>query len=346
MEFTAQQIANILKGTVDGDPNVKVNNFSKIEDGKPYSLTFLANPKYEPYIYRTNASIVLVNDEFIPTSPVKSTLIRVANAYAALAVLLDMIQSPEKEKEGIDSTAFIHPSATVGEGCYIGAFAYIGENARIGKNSRIYPYTYIGDKASVGNGCLLYPHVTVYGKCIIGNHCILHAGSVVGSDGFGFAPEGGEYKKIPQRGHVILEDDVEIGANTTVDRAVIGATIIRKGVKLDNLIQIAHNVEIGEHTVIAAQAGISGSVKVGRHCRIGGQAGLAGHIHIEDHTDVGGQSGVMGHLKTGETVLGSPSMDSRAYMRSCVVFGRLPEMYRSIAKLQQEVEQLKDLIHK
>ncbi|MDR2118215.1 MAG: UDP-3-O-(3-hydroxymyristoyl)glucosamine N-acyltransferase [Tannerellaceae bacterium] len=346
MEFTAQQIANILKGTVDGDPEVKVNNFSKIEEGKPHSLTFLANPKYEPYIYHTEASVVLVNNEFKPSSHIKSTLIRVPNAYAALAVLLEIAGQSEQKKEGIDSTAFIHASATVGEGCYIGTFTYIGENVKIGDNCRIYPYTYIGDNTSVGDDCLLYPHVTIYKDCTIANRCILHAGCVIGSDGFGFAPEGGAYKKIPQLGYVIIEDDVEIGANTTIDRAVMDATIIRKGVKLDNLVQIAHNVEIGEHTVMAAQAGISGSVKIGSHCRFGGQSGLAGHIHIADRVAIGAQAGVMSNIKTEQTLLGSPAIDSRDYMRSSVIFSRLPEMYRSLAKLREEVDQLKkELTH-
>ncbi|MDR1918514.1 MAG: UDP-3-O-(3-hydroxymyristoyl)glucosamine N-acyltransferase [Tannerellaceae bacterium] len=347
MEFTAQQIANILNGTVDGNPDVKVNNFSKIEDGKPYTLTFLANPKYEHYIYNTEASVVLVNHDFTPSNPIRSTLIRVPNAYAALAVLLEIARQSEKKKEGIDSAAFIHASATVGTGCYVGAFAYIGENARIGNNCRIYPYAYVGDEASVGDESILYPHVSVYDRSVIGSNCILHAGCVIGSDGFGFAPEGEAYLKIPQLGNVILEDNVEIGANTTIDRAVMGATLIRKGAKLDNLVQIAHNVEVGEHTVMAAQVGVSGSVKIGKHCKFGGQSGIAGHIHIDDHVAVGAQAGVLGNIQEGRTLLGSPSIDAKAYMRSTVVFKRLPDMYRTVEKLQQEIEQLKkDLIHK
>ncbi|MDR1938528.1 MAG: UDP-3-O-(3-hydroxymyristoyl)glucosamine N-acyltransferase [Tannerellaceae bacterium] len=346
MEFTAQQIANILNGTVDGNPDVKVNSFSKIEDGKPHTLTFLANPKYEHYIYNTEASIVLVNNDFTPSTPIRNTLVRVPNAYAALAVLLDIAGQSQKKKEGIDSAAFIHASATVGTGCYIGVFACIGENAKIGNNCRIYPYTYVGDDVSVGDDCILYPHVTIYERSVIGNNCILHAGCVIGSDGFGFAPAGEQYVKIPQLGNVILEDDVEIGANTTIDRAVMDATIIRKGAKLDNLVQIAHNVEVGEHTVMAAQVGVAGSVKIGKQCKFGGQAGLAGHISIEDHVAVGGQAGVLGNIKEGRTVLGSPSIDAKAYMRSSVIFNRLPEMYRSVEKLHREIEQLKKEINK
>ena len=245
MEFSAQQIASVLGGTVEGDPEVKVNNFSKIEEGKPGTLTFLANPKYEHFIYQTEASIVLVNNDFTPAEPVKATLVKVANAYASLAILLNMVEQANVKKAGIDATAFIAGSATVGEGCYVGNFAYIGEDVKIGKNSRIYPHAYIGDHVTIGDNCTIYPHATIYNGCVIGNNCILHAGSVIGSDGFGFAPEGDNYKKIPQLGNVVLEDDVEIGANTTIDRAVMDSTIIRRGVKLDNLVQIAHNVEVG-----------------------------------------------------------------------------------------------------
>jgi UDP-3-O-[3-hydroxymyristoyl] glucosamine N-acyltransferase len=341
MEFTAQQIADILNGTVDGNPDVKVNNFSKIEEGTPHSLTFLANPKYEHYIYDTQADIILVNQDFTPSSPLKNTLVRVPNAYAALAVLLEITEKMKKKKDGIDSTAFIHASAHIGKGCYIGTFACIAENAQVGNNCKIYPYAYVGDNVAIGDNCILYPHVTIYDESVIGDNCILHAGSVIGADGFGFAPEGEQYKKIPQMGNVILEDDVEVGANTTIDRAVMGATIVRKGVKLDNLVQIAHNVEVGEHTVMAAQVGISGSVKIGSHCRFGGQSGLAGHINIENRVAIGAQAGIIGSIEEGRTVLGSPAIDAKSFMRSSVVFGRLPEMYSTVEKLQREVEQLK-----
>lgn len=346
MELSAQQIASFLDGTIEGDPEVKVNNFSKIEEGKPGTLTFLANPKYEHHIYNTEASIVLVNNDFIPAEPLKATLIKVANAYSALAILLNMVEQSKAKKAGIDSTAFIAASAKVSDDCYVGNFAYIGENVALGKNCSIYPYAYIGDNVTVGDNTIFYPHVTIYEGCIIGSNCILHAGSVIGSDGFGFAPEGDSYKKIPQLGNVIIEDNVEIGANTTIDRAVMDSTIIRRGVKLDNLVQIAHNVEVGENTVMAAQVGIAGSVKIGRHCMFGGQAGLSGHIHIADNVTFGAQSGVISDIKEATTVLGAPAINAKAFMRSSAIFTRLPEMYRTMGQLQREIEQLKKEINK
>lgn len=341
MEFSAQQIAGFLNGTIEGDPEVKVCNFSKIEEGKPGTLSFLANPKYEHYIYETEASIVLVNNDFVATSPVRATLVKVANAYAALAILLNLVEQSKVKKTGIDATAFIAASAKIAEDIYVGNFAYIGENVVLGKNCKIYPYAYIGDNVIAGENCTFYPHATIYDDCIIGNSCIFHAGCVIGSDGFGFAPEGNKYKKIPQLGNVIIEDDVEVGANTTIDRAVMDSTIIRRGVKLDNLIQIAHNVEIGENTVMAAQVGIAGSVKVGQHCMFGGQVGLAGHLKIGDHVNLGAQSGVISDIKDGETVLGAPAINARSFMRSSAVFSRLPEMYRTMGQMQREIEQLK-----
>ncbi|MDR1982000.1 MAG: UDP-3-O-(3-hydroxymyristoyl)glucosamine N-acyltransferase [Tannerellaceae bacterium] len=345
MEFSAQQIADLLNGTVEGNPDVKISAFAKIEEGKPEALSFLANLKYEHHLYTTEAGVVLVNHDFVPSAPVRTTLIRVANAYAALAVLLDLSDQSKKKKTGIDSTAFIHSSVSMGGDCYVGNFAYIGENVKIGDNCNVYPHAYIGENVTIGNNCILYPHTTIYEGCVIGNNCILHAGSVVGSDGFGFAPEEGHYKKIPQLGNVVLEDDVEIGANTTIDRAVMDSTIIRKGVKLDNLVQIAHNVEVGECTVMAAQTGISGSVKIGAHCRFGGQAGLAGHIRVGNRVSVGAQSGIMNDVKEGRTVLGAPAIDAKAFMRSSVIFNRLPDMYRTIGQLQREIEQLKEKIN-
>lgn len=346
MEFSAQQIAAFLGGTVDGNPDVKVSNFSKIEEGKPGTLTFLANPKYEHHIYNTQASIVLVNNDFSPTEPLETTLVRVPNAYAALALLLNMVEQSKGSRSGIDSTAYIAASAEVGENCYVGNFAYIGNNVKLGKNCQIYPYAYVGDNVIVGDNCILYPHVTVYHDCQVGNNCIFHAGSVIGADGFGFAPEGEGYKKIPQLGNVIVEDDVEIGANTTVDRAVMDSTIIRQGVKLDNLVQIAHNVEVGAHTVMAAQVGIAGSVKVGRHCMFGGQVGLAGHIHIADNVTLGAQSGVISDVKEPVTLLGAPAINAKNFMRSSAIFNRLPDIYRTIGQLQREVEQLKKELNK
>lgn len=347
MEFSAIQIATFLNGTVEGNPDVKVSNFSKIEDGKPGTLTFLANAKYEHYIYQTKASIVLVNNDFAPAEQVPATMVRVENAYAALAMLLNLVEQHKQKKEaGIDSAAFIAKNATIGEGCYVGSFAYIGDNARLGKNCRIYPHAYIGDNVNIGDNCIVYPHVTVYEGCIIGNNCILHAGSVIGADGFGFAPEGETYKKIPQLGNVVIEDDVEIGANTTIDRAVMESTIIHKGAKLDNLIQIAHNVEVGENTVMAAQVGIAGSTKIGKHCMFGGQVGLAGHIKITDHVNFGAQSGVISDIKEPTTVLGSPAIHAKSFMRSSAIFNHLPDMYRTMGQLQQEIEKLKELINK
>ena len=346
MEFTAQQIAAFLRGTVEGDPEVKVSNFSKIEEGKPGTLTFLANPKYEHHIYHTEASIVLVNQDFTPTEPIHTTLIRVENAYTALAQLLNMVEQAKSKKSGVDSTAFIAPTASVGEDCYIGNMAYIGERVKLGNNCQVYPFAYIGDNVEIGDNTILYPHVTVYHDCRIGQHCILHAGSVIGADGFGFAPEGEQYKKIPQLGNVVIEDNVEIGANTTIDRAVMDSTIIRQGVKLDNLIQIAHNVEVGENTVMAAQVGIAGSVKVGKHCMFGGQVGLAGHIQIADDVTLGAQAGVISSVKEATTLLGAPAIQARNFMRSSAIFNRLPELYRTIGQLQREVETLKTEINK
>ena len=346
MEFTAQQIAAFLRGTVEGDPEVKVSNFSKIEEGKPGTLTFLANPKYEHHIYHTEASIVLVNKDFTPTEPIHTTLIRVENAYTALAQLLNMVERAKSKKSGVDSTAFIAPTASVGEDCYIGNMAYIGERVKLGNNCQVYPFAYIGDNVEIGDNTILYPHVTVYHDCRIGQHCILHAGSVIGADGFGFAPEGEQYKKIPQLGNVVIEDNVEIGANTTIDRAVMDSTIIRQGVKLDNLIQIAHNVEVGENTVMAAQVGIAGSVKVGKHCMFGGQVGLAGHIQIADDVTLGAQAGVISSVKEATTLLGAPAIQARNFMRSSAIFNRLPELYRTIGQLQREVETLKKEINK
>ena len=341
MEFSAQQIASLIQGTVVGDASVKVCNFSKIEEGKPGTLSFLANPKYEQYIYETNSSIVLVNNDFEPSAPIQTTLIKVENAYASLAVLLKLVDQSKARKTGIAASASIDPLAKVGSDTYIGNFAYIGANASIGDNCQIYPYAYIGDDVVIGDDVIIYPHVTIYQECVIGNKCIIHAGVVIGADGFGFAPEGDGYSKIPQLGHVILEDDVEIGANACIDRAVMGATIIRKGVKLDNLVQIAHNVEVGENTVMASQAGISGSTKIGRNCMLGGQVGIAGHLTIGNHVTMGGQTGVLGNIKENETIMGSPSMSMKPYMRSVAVFGKLPDVYRTIGKLEKEIEQLK-----
>lgn len=346
MEFTAQQIAAFLNGVIEGDASVKVSNFSKIEEGKPGTLTFLANPKYESFIYETQASVVLVNNDFVPSQPLTTTLIKVPNAYAALAMLMSMVEQAKPKKTGIDSTAFIAATAQLGESPYVGNFAYIGENVKIGHNVKIYPQVYIGDNVNIGDNVTVYPHACIYDGCNLGSNLIIHAGAVIGADGFGFAPEGDGYKKIPQIGNVIIEDDVEIGANTTIDRAVMDSTIIRKGVKLDNLIQIAHNVEVGENTVMAAQVGVAGSVKIGKHCMFGGQVGLAGHLKIGDNVNLGAQSGVISSVEGNTTVLGSPSMPAKSYMRSSAIFSKLPEMYRTMGQLQREIEQLKEELNK
>jgi UDP-3-O-[3-hydroxymyristoyl] glucosamine N-acyltransferase len=341
MEFTARQIADLLKGEVIGNPDAKVNDFSKIEEGRPGTITFLANLKYERYIYRTKASIVLVNNDYNPTAPIGATLIKVPNAYASLAMLLDFVEQSKVKKNGVNATAFIAASASVGDDCFVGAFAYIGENAKIGKGCRIYPHVYIGDQVTVGDNTTLYPNTVIYNDCVIGSNCIIHAGVVIGSDGFGFAPENGVYKKIAQIGNVVIEDDVEIGANTTIDRAVMGATTIRKGVKLDNLIQIAHNVEVGSHTVMAAQTGIAGSTKIGENCMFGGQVGLGGHIQIGDRTQIGAQAGVISNIKADSQIMGSPAFPLKTFLRSSILYEKLPEMYKTINRLEREVEEMK-----
>ena len=346
MKFSAQQIATILNGSIEGNPAVEVTDFSKIEEGKPGSLTFLANQKYEPFIYTTQADIVLVNNDFVPTAPIQATLIKVQNAYASLATLLNMVEQSKTKKSGIDSTAFIAASATVGENCYVGNRAYIGEHTVIGKNCLIYPHVYIGDHVTVGDSAIIYPHATVYDDCVIGTRCILQAGAVIGSDGFGFAPDGGEYTKIPQLGNVILEDEVEIGANTTIDRAVMGSTVIRRGVKLDNLIMIAHNVEVGEHTVMAAQTGIAGSTKIGRNCMFGGQVGLVGHLKIGDEVKLGAQSGVLRNIEKPGAYMGTPAPQPlREHYKTIALINKLPEMVQKIQQLQKEIDELKNNIY-
>lgn len=341
MELTAQQIAGILNGRVEGDPTVTVSNFSKIEEGKPGTLSFLANLKYSSYIYETEASIVLVNDDFVPEKEIKATLIRVANAYMALAVLLDMVNK-SRYKKGVEPMSFIASSASVDkEKVYVGAFAYIGENSRIAENVQVYPQVYVGDNVEIGEDTILYPGVRIYSGCKIGARCIIHAGAVIGSDGFGFAQEGESYHKIPQVGNVIIEDDVEIGANTCIDRAVMDSTIIRKGVKLDNLIQIAHNVEVGENTAMASQVGISGSTKIGKNCMFGGQVGLGGHIKIGDRVSIGAQSGLISDIPEGKNLIGSPAIEVKQFFKSSVVFPKLPDMYRQLNTLQKELDILK-----
>ncbi|HYQ58971.1 MAG TPA: UDP-3-O-(3-hydroxymyristoyl)glucosamine N-acyltransferase [Draconibacterium sp.] len=339
MDFKATDIASFLNGEIVGDGNVKVSHVSKIEDGKPGTLAFLANPKYEHFIYETKASAVLVNKSFNPKEPISATLIKVDDAYQAFAALLDLyVQAKAGMKKGIEQPCFIAESATVGQDVYIGAFAYLGNNVKIGDNVKIYPQVHVGDNVTIGNNCILYPGAKVYDDCKIGNRCIIHSGAVLGADGFGFAPqEDGTYKKIHQIGNTILEDDVEIGANTTIDCGTMESTIIKKGVKLDNLIQIAHNVEIGENTVMAAQTGISGSTKVGKNCMFGGQVGLGGHINVGDHVTLGAQSGVVSNLKSNQTLLGSPAIEIKTAMRAYVLLKDLPEIRRDVLQLKKTI---------
>ncbi len=347
MEFSAKQIAEFIQGTVVGDENATVHTFAKIEEGVPGAISFLSNPKYTHYIYSTQSSIVLVNKDFQPESEVKATLIKVDNAYESVAKLLTLYEMSKPKKTGIDSLAYIAPTAKIGKDVYIAPFAYIGDGAVIGDNTAIHPHATVCEHATVGNGCILYPNVTVYHDCKIGNRCILHAGCVIGADGFGFAPTPQGYEKIPQIGIVMVEDDVEIGANTCVDRSTMGATVIHKGVKLDNLIQIAHNVEVGSNTVMASQVGIAGSTKVGEWCMFGGQVGIAGHIRVGNHVNVGAQSGIPSTVK-GEniTIMGSPAIDARQFFKSSAVYKKLPDMYLELDKLQKEVQALKEQINK
>jgi UDP-3-O-[3-hydroxymyristoyl] glucosamine N-acyltransferase len=343
MEFNAATIAGFLKGEIEGDPEIKVNTIAKIEEGHEGALSFLANPKYEHYLYTTKSSIVLVNKNFVPSSRVDATLIRVENAYEAFASLLLLVDQARPRKKGIHPAAIIEPTAKIGSDVYIGPYAYIGENCFIGDECSVYPHVYIGDNTRLGKSCIINPGVTIYHDCLIGEGCIVHAGSVIGSDGFGFAPQSdSEFMKIPQLGNVILEDHVEIGANTTIDRATMGSTIIRKGVKLDNLIQVGHNVEIGENTVIAAQTGISGSTKVGKNCMFGGQVGLVGHIKIANGTKIGAQAGILGEVKEENTVIiGSPAIELKQFLKSSVIFKKLPELKAKVDTLVKEMESLK-----
>lgn len=346
MEFSAKQIAAYIQGEIVGDENATVHTFAKIEEGIPGAISFLSNPKYTPYIYESKASIILVNKDFVPEHDIKATLIKVDNAYESLAKLLTLYEQSKPKLTGIDSLAYIAPTAKVGQNVYIGPFAYIGDYAEIGDNTAVHPHATVSAGAKVGSDCILYPNVTVYHDCRVGNRCILHAGCVIGADGFGFAPTPEGYEKIPQIGITILEDDVEIGANTCVDRATMGATIVHRDVKLDNLVQIAHNDEIGSHTVMAAQVGIAGSTKVGEWCMFGGQVGIAGHIHIGNKVDLGAQSGVPGNLKDGSRLIGTPPMELKPYFKAQAVFRKLPDMYFELNALRKELNELKQQLNK
>ncbi len=343
MEFSAKQIAEFIHGKIEGDENATVNTFAKIEEGKKGAISFLSNPKYTHYLYDTESSVVLVDEALELTRQTKATLIRVSNAYESVAKLLQLYESMKPKKQGIDSMAFVSSTAKIGEGCYVGAFAYIGDNVEIGDNCQIYPHATIYDNTKIGNNCIIYPNASIYHDCRIGNNVTLHSGCVIGADGFGFAPNQDGYDKIPQIGIVTIEDNVEIGANTCVDRSTMGSTYIRSGVKLDNLIQIAHNVEVGKNTVMAAQVGVAGSTKVGEWCMFGGQVGMAGHITIADRTNVGAQAGIPGSVrKPDTTILGTPAYDAKGFMKSSAIFRKLPDMYAQLNKLQQEIEELKN----
>jgi UDP-3-O-[3-hydroxymyristoyl] glucosamine N-acyltransferase len=343
MEFTAEQIAGLLNGEVIGNPQASVSALAKIEEGQPGALSFLSNPKYEPHIYNTASSICIVNQSFEPskTLPETLTLIKVADAYACFAQLLALYDSMNKKEAIIEQPSFIHESAQVGNNVYIGAFAYIGANVKISDNCQIHPNAVIQDNASIGPNTVLYASVNIYKECHVGANCIIHAGTVIGSDGFGFAPdENGIYSKIPQIGNVVIEDDVEIGANCTIDRATMGSTYIRKGVKIDNLCQIAHNVDVDQHTAMAAQVGIAGSAKIGKHVMIGGQTGIAGHLSVADHTKIVAQSGIPSTVKKADTLMGTPAIPINEYKRSHFGFRKLPGLIQKIYELENKLNDL------
>lgn len=341
MEFTAIQIATFLGGVVEGNTEEKVYNVAKIEEGTPGMLSFLANPKYEQYLYTTRSSIVLINNDLKLQDKVSATLIRVPDAYAAFAQLLGLYQQFMQSKSGVSSLSFIAKDATYGEDVYIGEFAFIGERAKIGNRVKIYPQVYIGDDVVVGDDTIIYAGAKLYAQTIVGKSCILHSGCVIGADGFGFAPqEDGSYKKIPQIGNVSLGDNVEIGANTCIDCATMGSTRIHDGVKLDNLIQIAHNVELGNNTAIAAQTGVSGSTKIGNNCIIGGQVGFAGHIHIANNTKIGAQSGILGNVKKeGEELMGSPAINVKDFLRMSVYTKNIEKLVKRVEQLEKQLKE-------
>ena len=345
MVFNAQQIAGYTGGTVEGDPNVTISTFAKIEEGVEGALSFLANPQYEDYIYETKSSVVLVNKDFQPSREVKATLVRVDNAYESVAKLLQLYQSMQQKRVGIDSLAFIHPSAKIGKDCYIGPFVAIAEGVEIGDGVVLHPHVTIGRNAKVGSNTEIYSNAVIYHDCVVGNNCILHAGSVIGADGFGFAPTPNGYDKIPQIGIVTLEDNVEIGANTCIDRSTMGSTIIRKGVKLDNLVQVAHNVEVGQNTVMSAQVGVAGSTKIGEWCVLAGQVGIAGHLKVGDRTTFGAKAGLSGGnlaKNGGATLMGYPAVEHKKFAKNMAALNSLPELLKEVAALKKELEELKN----
>jgi UDP-3-O-[3-hydroxymyristoyl] glucosamine N-acyltransferase len=342
MTFPATQIALLVNGKVEGNANATVDSFGKIEDAHEGQLSFLANPKYEEYIYNTKASVIIINDSFELRQPISATLIRVPDAYTAFATLLGKYQEiMQQQLTGFQQPSYIAATAKYGQQVFIGAFAYLGENVKVGNNTKIYPNAYIGDNVTIGDNTIIHPGVKIYHDCKVGNHVTIHAGTVIGSDGFGFAPQAdGSFKKVPQIGNVVIEDNVEIGANATIDRATIGSTLIKSGAKLDNLIQIAHNVEVGHSTVIAAQAGVSGSTKIGNGVMIGGQAGIVGHIQLGDGAKVNAQSGVSKSIEAGKAVTGSPAHDYTSALRSQAVSRKLPELEKRVKDLEALLKQL------
>lgn len=347
MEFSAQQIAAYLQGEIVGDVNASVNTFAKIEEGVPGALSFLSNPKYTPFIYETKSSIVLVNKDFVAEHPIQATLIKVDNAYESLAKLLTLYESMKPKHTGIDPLAYVATTAKIGKDVYLAPFAYVGDNAEIADGVQIFPHAFVGDGVKVGKNSVINSNVSIYQGCKIGSNCIIHSGCIIGADGFGFAPTPNGYEKIPQIGIVIVEDNVEIGANTCIDRATMGATVIHAGAKLDNLIQIAHNDEIGSHTVMAAQCGVAGSTKIGEWCMFGGQTGFAGHIKVADKTYTGAQSGIAGSVKKpGTTIMGYPAFDNKNFVKSHIVFKQLPDLAKQLHELQKKVEELEKLTQK
>ncbi len=340
MIFTAGQIAGILEGELEGNPDIAVHKLAKIEEGEQGSLTFLANPKYTSHIYTTKASITIVNKDFVPEQDLDTALIKVEDAYESFSKLLEYYNQVKNNKSGIENPVYMSETASHGPGLYLGAFSYLGNNVRLGENVKIYPNAYIGDNVEIGDNVIVFAGAKIYSETVIGNNCVIHSGAVVGADGFGYAPsKTGEFKKIPQTGNVILEDNVDIGAGTTIDRATLGSTVLRKGVKLDNQIQIAHNVEIGEHTVIAAQTGVAGSTKIGKHCMIGGQVGIVGHITIGDRVRIQAQSGIGRIVKDDEVLQGSPALNYGDYNKSYVHFKNLPKITNKINELEKKIEQ-------
>lgn len=338
MQFSASQIASLVNGVVEGDGNVMVNTFAKIEEGHDGAISFLANPKYTHYIYDTNSSIVLVKKDFVAERPIKATLIKVDDPYATLAQLLDMVsQLMNPQPTGVEQPSYISSGVEIPEDAYIGAFAYIGKGVKLGKGVKIYPQTYIGNNVEIGENTIIYPGVKIYHGCKVGARCILQAGVVVGGDGFGFAPVATGYNKIPQIGNVIICDDVEIGANTTIDRATMGSTKIQNGVKLDNLIQVAHNVEIGENTVMAAQSGIAGSTKLGKNCMVGGQVGFAGHITVGDNVQIGAQTGVPSNVKDGSRLMGYPATDAKEFAKQAVYIKNLGKLNDTVKDIERRL---------